>query len=292
MSAAEKAAETAVNVVADAAEEVADQAVNFAEFTRQLNRTKVQFYLLGMTVGGLTGGLIAWRVAYSRAETKYSKIVDDEIEEMRRHYYEKGKALEAEAAKGNLDDIVSARGYGHPEAKKPPMVVKPPVPVMRRENEVTGKPEKEVEEEADEAPVRNIFSEAPAVEHEWDYHREYSRRSPDIPYVIHIDEREELDYQSQTLTYYEGDDVLCNERDEIVDPDERDNVVGEGNLDRFGHGSGDPVIVYVRNDRLELIYEVIRSPHKYAEEVHGFHHSGYGKNLERMRVRERDDQEE
>lgn len=282
MSASEKATETAVNVVSDAAEEVGEQMVNFAEFTRQMNKTKVQFYLLGMAIGGLTGAAIAYKITYLRAETKYSKIADDEIAEMRQHYLEKARAAEARVAKAPVEEIVRDRGYNAPESKdvSPPMAVPPPSVVAEEDDE-------------DEEPrSRNIFQEAESVDHQWDWHAERTRRSPDIPYVIHIDEREELDYQSETLTYYEGDDVLCNERDEIVDPDTRNMVVGEANLDRFGHGSDDPVIVYVRNDRLELVYEIIKSPHKYAEEVHGFHHSGYGKNLERMRVRERDDQEE
>jgi hypothetical protein len=64
-------------------------------------------------------------------------------------------------------------------------------------------------------------------------------------------------------------------------------------LDRFGHGSNDPSIVYIRNDTLEIIYEVVKSPHYYAEEVHGFKHEDlYRGNLERMRARERDDNED
>jgi hypothetical protein len=140
--------------------------------------------------------------------------------------------------------------------------------------------------------TRNVFREA-KVEDTWDYQEELKRRSPDIPYVIHYDERYELeDYDHVTLTYYEGDDVLCNERDEIVDPDRRDEMVGDSNLNLFGHGSNDASIVYVRNDKLELIFEVVRSPNHFAEEVHGITHEAYDRgNLERMRIRERDDQE-
>lgn len=301
MSASEKAAETAVNIVADAAEEVADQAVNFAEFTRQMSKTRIQFYLLGMAVGATTGALIAWKVAYSRAETKYSKIADEEIAEMRQHYLEKGKALEAEAAKRPVEEIVKERGYSSPPTSPPvgntppPMVVKPPTPapesVIRSEDEVAGEPPDDESDPLEE--TKNIFQEA-EITHEWDWHAERRNRSPDAPYVIHYDEREEMEgYSEETLTYYEGDDVLCNERDEIIDPDfQREQLVGEKNLERFGHGSNDAAVVYIRNDKVEMVYEVVRSPNNYAEEVHGFHHSGYGKNLERMRARERDEQEE
>jgi hypothetical protein len=265
------------------------------EKTRQVARTltknRVGFYALGMGVGAITGYFVAKRVL----QTKYAKIADSEISEMQEHYREKAKALEAEAAKKPVDEIVKERGYSAlaGEHAPPPMAVQPPTPprVIEAEDETAGEPPDIPGE--DESPVRNIFQHNDIVEHEWNWHEERRSRSTDVPYVIHVDEKEEFDYQSQTLTYYEGDDVLCNERDEVVDPDERDNVVGEGNLFRFGHGSGDPAIVYIRNDRLELIYEVIRSPNRYAEEVHGFrHYTESYKNLERMRARERDEQDE
>jgi hypothetical protein len=36
----------------------------------------------------------------------------------------------------------------------------------------------------------------------------------------------------------------------------------------------------------------VKSPNAYAEEVHGFQHTDYSRNLERMRARERDEQED
>lgn len=300
MSASEKVTDTAVNLVADAAEEVAGQAENFAEYARRLNRAKVQFYLLGMAVGGLTGAVIAYKTAYSRAETKYTKIADAEVEEMRRHYQEKGKALEAAAAKGDLETIVTERGYVEPdeeEDEKPPMAVQPgpvegPIDFVVKPPTVEGRvPEEEEVRHEDASQVQNIF-EKPPVDHEWNWHEERRKRSPDIPYVIHVDEKYELDYQIVTLTYYDGDDVLCQEDDSIIAPEDWDRLIGEGNLNRFGHGSNDPSIVYVRNDQLELIYEIVKSDNYYAEEVHGFSHTDYGKNLERMRARERAERDE
>jgi len=257
------------------------------EFTRSMNKIKVQFGLLGAAIGTAAGATIAFAIAYRKAETKYSKIADDEIEEMREHYREKTRALEAQAAKRPIEEIVKERGYSSPDAETsaPPMAVQPPSAVKESEDEQS--------EEPSEPENRNIF-EIAKVEHEWDYHAERRRRSPDIPYVIHYDERDEIEgYQGVTLTYYEGDDVLCNERDEIVDLGERNNLVGEKNLERFGHGSNDASIVYVRNDALEIVYEVVKSPNSYAEEVHGFSHGAYNRgNLERMRARERDEPED
>ena len=252
---------------------------------RTLTKNRIGFYALGMGVGAITGYFVARRLL----ETKYAKIADDDINEIREHYQAKARALEAEAAKRPVDEIVKERGYSAPEEEvsaPPPMAVKPPVTVAETEDEVAGEP-------PDEPEPQNIFEEA-QVTHEWDWHEERKKRSPDIPYVIHADERFETEeYSDVTLTYYDGDDVLCNDRDEIVDPSDIDRLVGERNLNRFGHGSNDASIVYIRNDELTIIYEVIKSPNSYAEEVHGFSHDDiYYRNLERMRARERDEQDD
>jgi len=248
-------------------------------------------FLVGVGIGGGVAYLLATR----RLETKYQKLADEEIAGMREHYQEKARALESQARKRPVEELVQEKGYVSPDAKttSPPMAVQPPSDVVASEDERAGEPDKEPEPE-----VRNIFRdrhpEPEPVEHEWDLQAELRKRSPDIPYVIHIDERDEMEgYEVVTVTYYDGDDVMCNDRDDIIDHDDRERLIGEKNLMRFGHGSEDPSIVYVRNDKLEMIYEVVRSPNSYAEEVQGFRHdSGYAGNVERMRSRERDEPEE
>lgn len=294
-------AETIQEVVADAAEAVSDQVDSFADATRALTMAKIQFTTVGYALGALTGGLIAWKLAYRKAERLYSRIADDEVAEMSEHYHAKVRALEA-TQKGDLEALVQERGYVPPdeeEDQKPPMAVSPPAEVVEAaadsaSEETTRVPPPVPAKPAPEVAVRNVFRDPPegaAIMDSWDYKAELEKRSPDIPYVIHYDEREEFaDYDEMTLTYYERDDVLCNERDEVIDEGhDRDNLVGEGNLDRFGHGSNDPSVVYIRNDRLEMVIEVIRVDKAYAEEVHGFEHTGYSDNLERMRLRERDE---
>jgi hypothetical protein len=283
MSAVDKATNVVTDVAADAAAEVAQHAEQMEQFIRSMNKTRLKFGLLGAAIGTAAGATATFVLVYRRAQTKYSKIADDEIAEMRMHYQAKIKASEATAQKLTpVKEIVAERGYAEPD-EPPPMVVKPPT-VERQEE-----PPPPVEVE-----TRNVFEDADAVDFEWDWHEERKSRSPDIPYVIHYDERYETEgYSEVTLTFYDGDNVLCNERDEIVDPDDIDRLVGEKNLYRFGHGSNDAAIVYIRNDQLEILYEVIKSPNSYAEEVHGFSHDdAYRGNLERMRIRERDEQED
>lgn len=256
-------------------------------------------FLLGAGIGSGLGYILAKKRVTAQANAR----ADAEIEEMREHYRAKGVALESTMAKGDLSKIVREKGYTTPEptmSTSPPMAVQPPSSVVEAEDEEAGEPpdDSEMAEDDIEGPNgvkvqhRNIFRDQErSVPHEWVAADERKRRSPDRPYVIHQDEWDDLEgFQEVHYTYYSADDVLCNERDEVVDPDrERDRIVGEANLERFGHGAEDPNIVHIRNDNLELVIEIVKSPNSFAEEVHGFTHEGWDRgNLERMRRRERD----
>lgn len=247
---------------------------------------KIQFAFLGVVAGAAAGGMAAFALAYRKAEAKFAEVAEAEIEEMQQHYDAKKAALDVEAAKRPISEIVAERGYISSEAEvssPPPMAVAPPSSVVEA-----------AEEDEDEQEVTNVFEEV-KPDHEWDWETEKRQRRPHKAYVVHIDEKDELgDYADVTLTYYEGDDVLCDERDVIVDPEDRDNLVGEANLERFGHGSGDVNVVYIRNDRLEILYEIVKSPNEYAVEVHGFNsgdltHEDGRRHIRRMREQERDE---
>lgn len=101
---------------------------------------------------------------------------------------------------------------------------------------------------------------------DWDYDIELKLRDPEKPYVIHRDEfwGEELGYDQSSLTYYEGDDVLTDSNNMPIYGYEA--VVGEL---RFGHGSGDPNVFFVRNHAHDAEYEIIRDPSTYTKEVLG-----------------------
>jgi hypothetical protein len=102
----------------------------------------------------------------------------------------------------------------------------------------------------------------------WDQEKENADREryQGRPYVISVEEFQanELDLPQQTVTFYEGDRVLVDYED--VPIYNYPNVVGEL---LFGHGSGDPNIVYVRNPRGKVEYEVLRDHGHYASEVLG-----------------------
>lgn len=93
--------------------------------------------------------------------------------------------------------------------------------------------------------------------------------NPNKPYVLAEEEYFENDpaHIQMSLTYFEVDDILVGEADEVIDDH---SIVGEENLERFGHGTKSKDVVYVRNEKLKADYEVCRSEGSYAKEVLGF----------------------
>lgn len=99
-------------------------------------------------------------------------------------------------------------------------------------------------------------------------HRE-RRQNDGSPYVI-TEEEFSVGYDNYdrvTLTFFEEDDTLCDDREQVV-PD-LEYVIGEDNLTEFGKYSGNKDVVFVRNDELETDYEVLRESGSYLEEVLG-----------------------
>lgn len=123
----------------------------------------------------------------------------------------------------------------------------------------------EPEEQDEELATINVFPEL--VHDGWDYSEEEANRGPEKPYILHRDEYDNENDGSlsqSTLTYYAGDDILTDEHD--VPVYNYGTIVGEL---KFGHGSGDPHIVYVRNEHLKAEYEVILDSGFYSVEVLG-----------------------
>lgn len=111
--------------------------------------------------------------------------------------------------------------------------------------------------------VKNVFPDEDDKPEEWNQEAEDAARQsfPGRPYIISYAEFVEnsFGFNQQTLTFYEGDEVLTDPNDVVIyAPGE---VVGPL---VFGKGSGDPNICYVRNKKLKVEYEVIRDSGHYA----------------------------
>lgn len=236
--------------------------------------------LLGAAMTFAGGCLIGYAWTEKRLRVRYADIANEEIDLVRDHYRRKEIAREEKPA---VEAIIAEQGYTPAPIPQKEEVAGSALTKSRQfgtdtEEDAAAKREilereKRLGMTTDLPPEeleRNVFEEH--GDETWDYEVEVASRTPDTPYVIHVDERGELSELDQlTWTYYEGDEVLCNASDEVVT--DVDRCVGLSNLDKFGHGSGEENVVIVRNVVLGLEIEIVRSPGRYDEEVLGLQHA-------------------
>lgn len=258
-------------IVEQAAKEVIEEVAE----TTNTGTGKVALVLGGALIGFTAGYFFAKK----QLEAKYNKLAEDEIAEMRAHYLAKERAAEE---KKPLDKVMEEHGYTA-KLQGPEETI-----YVKIEPEGDGDTSEGVEEAAETPQSTNIFEEQEHQDH-WDYSIEEATRRDDVPYVIHKDEffNEETGYEQMTLTYFEGDDVLAGENNSPVD--DPDALICLGNLSKFGHGSGDPNVVYVRNVELELEMEIVHSDGLYSEEIHGIPNDDELRHSDRRRRRRRDE---
>lgn len=125
----------------------------------------------------------------------------------------------------------------------------------------------EVAEETVAVVTTNVF--AGSSDGSWDHDAEVAARGGKEIYIIHTDEfhANEEGFSQMTLTWYAGDDQLA---EESLDQDLIHNyqsVIGDDL--RFGHGSNDQNVFYVRNTKLETEYMILRHTGSYMQEVMG-----------------------
>lgn len=103
-----------------------------------------------------------------------------------------------------------------------------------------------------------------------------SARTADTPYVISAEEylQNDPEFEQLEMTWYAGDNILCDDKDKPV---ENINLyVGDDNLQKFGLASQNISLVFVRNERLRMDFEVSYSDGTYKHEVMGLSHSDGG----------------
>lgn len=90
------------------------------------------------------------------------------------------------------------------------------------------------------------------------------------PYVISQDSmfNDEPDWEKPTLSYYKGDNILIDERGQVLDDTHRMRYVGERHLQMFGVLSEDENIVYVRSPQISSDFEIILEPGNYKDSMY------------------------
>lgn len=211
-------------------------------------------------ISAAAGAVAGYHFAVRRLNDEYNEVMEAEIERTRAYYESKKKyptpqdavkdLIKEDAAKAAVDETeVSSKDLER--------IVK-----KLKYNAVQDGVAPEMEPD----PRMNVFRKGSSGEDET-FEAEVAGRDKSKPYIISDRENHENpdEYDQLTLTWYRGDKVLADAKDEEYD---LAYLGGEENLN-FGHRSNDPNVVYIRSDKLKAIFEVLLSTGKYSVEVQG-----------------------
>lgn len=211
--------------------------------------------------GAAVGASASFAITKKILDAKYDELMRIEIEKTKKHYKGRSAALIVNSDKpfATPEDAVTALLEPY----------QPTDPRPRVEDVVN----QVVSED------RNVFADEPDAD-EYDqgtdaaygipdfiYEEEVKKRSSPLPYVITDEEFAEghPGHESYSLTWYAGDNVLADDKDEPVD--DVNGAVGRENLLRFGHGSNDSRIVYVRNEKRRIDFEIAQHDGSFADVI-------------------------
>lgn len=200
-----------------------------------------------------TGGLITGGAAvYFYLNDKYAEISRNEISEYRSEVRGRLRAaLDLEEAFKE-----SKEAY---EDKKESINFTDYTSYFSNESEESEESDKESEEELE---YLDSLNEHMKLNNEM----EEARKSGVLPYSIGYDDffNDKQWYDKLNYVYYEGDNVLADDRDDVIDNPEE--LVGKDFREMFGRIADDPDILYIRNEQCSIDFEISRVKSCYSEE--------------------------
>lgn len=234
------------------------------------------------------GALAAHILTTKHMTAKYEALIEDEVHAARLYFSKLNKIgdyadpIKLSERLNPKDEALStyramAESYSEdvsvPAKNESALKPEPEEDMESFEKRIIEKAKEEVEDVKDRLGIFEEDEEQDEIEEEvvtvsvFETHQDDGKESTDI-YVIPKDEFENgaSEYTQNTLSYFDGDDVLADERDQPIHNTR--SIIGEDNL-RFGEESMDPNIVYIRNDVLEVDFEICRSDGSFAHEVLG-----------------------
>lgn len=182
--------------------------------------------------GGAIGSVVTWKLV----KTKYEQIIADKTEE---NEFLRDRYSESKACKKDGEVLTEDSKDG-----------------IKNSDELT------VQEIRDKVQELGYINEQVMKEKEKEKEETDDMGGPE---VIAPEETWEQDYPMITLTYYEGDGVLADERDRIIG--NVDEMVGEDFASHFGEYEDDTV--YIKNPNFKSYYEILRDYGSYSEVVGG-----------------------
>lgn len=225
-----------------------------------------RIHILAATVTSLVGGAVGgYVIATKKLEGKYAAIAEDELNQARVYYRDLYSSLQKPTTPQEAVQTLMGEGELVSEAVEALRTYKghPTLPLAEAWADVVSA--------VGEVEEHNVFD---AADEDPDMPEDIMPdRDPDRPYIITADEymEGELDYEQTTLSYFKEDGVLVDARE--IPVENTDMVIGDDNLTKFGLGSRDKNVLYVRNEKIETDFELIQSSGSYTDEVLGLQHS-------------------
>lgn len=242
--------------------------------------------------GAVAGGLICFAVL----KDKYDMLLAEEIEEMKKYFQKEIEDIDDDHFKEMQDLVGELDDEERTDRKYVDYVNKysSPEDMVERKNYVNndiktvddlykGIDESSYHEDDEESTYGEDYDSTDDIDsmdlsneereefEQWDEHyavdTDLIKRND--PYVISQEEFDQgnAHFDKITLSYYDIDDVLADERDEVIP--RVDDVIGRSSLTEFGSQCDDDRIVHVRNERYGADYEVILTGECYIESVLG-----------------------
>lgn len=222
---------------------------------------------VGLVAGAVAGGLGGYLLSRERARRECQKRLDTAVNEVKAHY---SRPLLKNIAEIDLDTLVPGRRR-YSDVVRDTLGAEPvPDPLEGigdgHEDSLSGDEADGSASEGTGADADDeLLSTGPVPEDEhWE--------EPPGPFEISEAQFGELvneGFQTISVVFFAGDNVLCDDRDEPI----RDvgGTVGALSAAAFdGQASGDKNIRYVRNRRLESDFEILLKPGSYVDEVLGY----------------------
>lgn len=212
-----------------------------------------KFLIVGACLASATAGAVAgYKFAERRLMEEFEEAVEIERRAIARTYAARQPYASPQEA---VDALVSPdRVQGSVDEDQP----REPVAYHKIKPSSIEHVEEEVVELPEPVQEQNIFDTA--VE------------EPKIFVISQLEfEHGTGENENVSLTWYEEDKILADFQDEKFDDPE--DVIGDA-IHRFGQDSGDPDTVYVRNNKINIDYDISRHPGSYWRSVHNMEPPG------------------
>ena len=204
------------------------------------------FSFVMFTTGAAIGSLVTWKAI----KTKYERLAQEEIDSVKEEFSRLSKIRKESNDRQNEDEDAEAGDIELNGTDQDNLVEYNNITARYR----SSSDDDETDEEGDEWSE----GEVPYI---------------NGPYVISPDDfaSSPPGYSAQPLDYF-ADGILADGWGVELDIEE---TIGEESLEHFGEYADD--LLYVRNERKEIDYEVTKDPRTYAEAVQTNPNSYYGR---------------